>query len=256
MKDQLKRLRELQQIDIELDKFRRSKDEIVETINENKGFLEKLVADLDSQRLELSEIRGLQTAKKDDSKDIRENLERRKKRLHNVGSTKEFNAVEKEIEVLKKSLDQTEQDLLHLEEVIDTTQGSIDDKNGKIEALRKTISDEEAASADTLAGIDKDMAGLKSREEEARGEVSKRVLYKYDFIRERREGLAVVAAKEGHCESCYMSIPAQQYIEIQRGDNLATCPSCQCILYFWEDAIGEPGGPQIKGVPAAVSEEE
>ena len=28
-------------------------------------------------------------------------------------------------------------------------------------------------------------------------------------------------------------------VSIQRGDTLVTCPSCQRILYFWEDAIGE-----------------
>ena len=260
MKDQLKRLRELQHIDIELDAFRSKKRDIVSTIEENKGFHEKLVIDLDGQKQELNEIKSLQSEKRDDVRDVKENLERRKKRLHNVGSTKEFNAVEKEIEVLKKTLDQAELDLLHLEEVVAATEASIADKSEKIDALHQTIVDEEAASADALSQIDSDMSGLKAREEEARGEVSKRVLYKYDFIRERREGLAVVAARNGHCEACFMAVPPQEYIEIQRGEALSTCPSCQCILYFWEDAIGEPGQPlteeETAAAAAAASEEE
>ena len=36
-----------------------------------------------------------------------------------------------------------------------------------------------------------------------------------------------------------MALPPQQYIEVQRGNTLEICPSCNRILYFWEDALGE-----------------
>ena len=240
MKEELARLRELQQIDLQLDQLGKAKKAILDRLEENKGFLDKLVEDLDTQKSELEEIRKLQSQKKDDLTDIRDQHDKRRKRLHNVGSTKEFNAVEKEIEVLKKSVEQTEEELLHLAEVIDTTQTSIAEKEEKIEQLRQSIAQDEADAEAQLSELDSKIQALNKREDTRRDEVSKRVLYKYDFIRKRRPGeSAIAAAKDAHCEACFMSVPPQLYIEIQRGETMVSCPSCQRILYFWEDALAE-----------------
>lgn len=239
MKEQLALLRELQNIDLELDDITKKKQEIVGRIQENTGFLDKLVDDLNSQKEELEEIRTLQSQKKDDLKEVNENLTVRQKRLREIGSTKEYNAVEKEIEGFKKSGEQTEEELLHLLEVIESTQESIKEKEDKIIQLREGIAADEADAEKRLSELDAVINKLTNRQEEARGQVSKRVIHKYDFIRSRRPGLAIVACKNGHCEGCFMALPPQQYIEVQRGNTLEICPSCNRILYFWEDALGE-----------------
>lgn len=239
MKEQLALLRELQNIDLELDEITKKKEEIVGRLQENTGFLDKLVDDLNSQKEELEEIRTLQLQKKDDLKEVNENLSVRQKRLREIGSTKEYNAVEKEIEGFKKSGEQTEEELLHLLEVIESTQESIKEKEDKIIQLREGIAADEGEAEKRLAALDAVIKKLTDRQKEARGQVSKRVIHKYDFIRSRRPGLAIVACKNGHCEGCFMALPPQQYIEVQRGNTLEICPSCNRILYFWEDALGE-----------------
>ncbi len=239
MKEQLALLRELQNIDLELDEITNKKEDIVARLKENTGFLDKLVEDLNSQKEELEEIRSLQLRKNDDLKEVKSQLSERQKRLREVGSAKEYNAVEKEIESFKKSAEQTEEELLHLLEVIESTEESIKEKEDKIVQLREGIASDEGEAEKRLAELDSQIKALEERQEEARGEVSKRVIHKYDFIRSRRPGLAIVAAKEGHCEGCFMALPPQQFIEIQRGQSLEICPSCNRILYFWEDAIGE-----------------
>ncbi|MBA2662370.1 MAG: hypothetical protein H0U74_08745 [Bradymonadaceae bacterium] len=206
-------------------------------LQENTGFLDKLVEDLNAQKGELEEIRSLQRQKKDDLREVTEQLTSRQKRLRDVGTTKEFNAVEKEIEAFKKSTEQTEEELLHLLEIIEATEKSIGEKEEKIVQLREGIASDEAEAERQLATLDRTIERLGTRRDEARGQVSKRVIYKYDFIRSRRPGLAVVAAKSSHCEGCFMSLPPQQYIEIQRAETLETCPSCNRILYFWEDGL-------------------
>lgn len=252
MKDQLARLRELQYIDLQLDEYKTKKKEIQDRLDENRGFLNKLVEDLETQKSELEEIKNLQSQKKSDLRDLQEQHKSRKKRLAQVGSTKEYNAVEKELDVLKKSVEQTEEELLHLAEVIDSTETSIAEKEEKIDQLRDSVAEEHSDAEDQLAALEDSVAALLAREEEARSECSKRVLYKYDFIRSRRPGLAVVAAKDAHCEGCYMAVPPQLYIEIQRGESLITCPSCQRILYFYEDAIDEEGVKEVKAAAAAA----
>ena len=241
MREQLGRLRELQNIDLELDEFDKQKAEILGRLNEHKGFLQKLVDDLDAQKSEFEEIRALQRQKQADQRDTQEQHSKRKKRLQQVGSTKEYNAVEKEIEVLRKSLEQTEEEILHLGEVIENTELSISEKEEKVNQLRDSLAQDGKEADAQVAKFEGAVSALKARAKKARNEVSKRVMYKYDFIRTRRPGFAIVAAKDEHCEGCFMSIPAQLYNEIRRSDQIITCPSCQRILFFWEDAVEGAG---------------
>lgn len=241
MKDQLALLRELQNIDLELDVLTSQKKVLQDRLEENRELHRGLVLDLETQKGELDEIKTLQSEKEKDLKEIQDNLKERKKRLLNVGSTKEYNAVEKEIEVLQKSQEQTEEELLRLVEVIESTEASIETKTGMTKELEKKLKEEESNSADELGGLDKKIAALGTRTSKARSEVSKRVLYKYDFIRSRRPGLAIVAAQEGHCTGCFMALPPQLFIQVQRAETLETCPSCQRILYFGVEELEAAG---------------
>lgn len=241
MKEQLALLRELQRIDLDLDRLNEEKGGLQERLDEHRSVLSKLTTELDAQKAELEEVRTLERSKKRDMAETKETLGERKKRLLNVASTKEYNAVEKEIEVLQKSAENLEEELLKLSEAIETTEVSIETKSAMTAELAKSISSEEAAASDDLGRLDDQIDRLNKRTDEARGEVSKRVLYKYDFIRSRRPGLAIVASRDGHCEGCFMSLPPQLFIQVQRGETLETCPSCQRIMFFWEHASGEEG---------------
>ncbi|MFW6053818.1 MAG: zinc ribbon domain-containing protein, partial [Persicimonas sp.] len=215
------------------------KSAIQNKLEENRGFLDKLIDDLENQKEELEGVRDMRRQKKTDVEETRAELGKRQEKLKQVSSQKEFGAVETEIDVLKKKLEQTEEEALQLDEVIESTENSIEEKEEKIVQLREGIASEVADAEEQLAELDDRIQARHDRQEEARSEVSKRVLHKYDFIRSRRPGLAIVPAKDGHCEGCFMAIPPQQFIEIQRGETLQICPSCQRILYYWEEAVDE-----------------
>jgi len=241
LKQQLALLRELQRIDLQFDELESQKNDIQQKLEENRGFLDKLIDDLDRQKQEFEDVRSLRGQKRADIEDVREKLAASQEKLKLIGSQKEFNAVELEIEVLKKKLERTQEEAIHLDEVIETVEASVEEKEDKIVQLREGIAAEVAEGEQQLADLDDVLEKRRNRQEQARSEVQKHMLRKYDFIRSRRPGLAVVAAKNGHCEGCYMALPPQQFIEIQRGETFDICPSCQRILYYWEEALGEEG---------------
>lgn len=232
MKEQLDRLRELQELDLELDTLNNDKRDITDRLDRNRDFLHKLIADLDVQRDKLNEIKGDEQFKKDNLNDLRNSLAERRKRLTNIANTKEYNAIEKEIEVHQKSIERLQEEVTYLVEEIAATHDSICDKEEKIVQLRESIAEDVHSSEKTIKSYDDSIRKLQEKEVLARNSVSKRVMYKYDFIRKRRPGQAIIGAKDGHCEGCFMALPPQDFIEIQRGEKLITCPSCQRILYF------------------------
>jgi predicted nucleic acid-binding Zn-ribbon protein len=82
-----------------------------------------------------------------------------------------------------------------------------------------------------LAGLEKERTGLRKG-------VPAQLLKRYEFIRERRNGTAIAPVREGVCLGCNMNILPQQFIDLQKGEEIIQCPHCQRILY-WLDEMEE-----------------
>ena len=72
---------------------------------------------------------------------------------------------------------------------------------------------------------------LRERERVARN-ISQSLLKRYEFIRQRRGGLAVVGVENGTCEGCHMNIPPQLFNDLQRDDRYFECPLCRRLIYY------------------------
>ena len=89
-----------------------------------------------------------------------------------------------------------------------------------------------------LIMIEKKKAKIVTKREKMAKDVKTSALRKYDLLRSRRNGKAVVGVVKGICQGCFMSIPPQHFNDILRGDRILNCPTCQRIL-FHEPAIEE-----------------
>lgn len=57
------------------------------------------------------------------------------------------------------------------------------------------------------------------------------VMSRFVKISKMNKGSAVVDVQDEVCMGCFMNIPPQLYIEVQRGNSLISCPQCSRILY-------------------------
>ena len=75
------------------------------------------------------------------------------------------------------------------------------------------------------------------RQMERREAVTKQLesnLYKlYNTLKEKRKGVGVVSVKQETCQGCFVNVPPQMFIEVQKNNALIRCPNCNRILY-WE----------------------
>ena len=72
-----------------------------------------------------------------------------------------------------------------------------------------------------------------------RGQINDDLLKKYDILREKRNGQAVVPAWKEVCNGCHMNIPPQMYNELQKPEILMLCPNCNRIIYWENKETGE-----------------
>ena len=72
------------------------------------------------------------------------------------------------------------------------------------------------------------------------------VFMRYEFIRRRLEHPVIVGVKEGICSGCHISVPPQSFIELQRGQQILSCPNCQRLIFWCEHFSMEEVAPAPK----------
>lgn len=222
----------LQGIDLDGDRIHEEQDELEERLEEVKGVLGHLQKDLAQQQVQLEETEQLRDEKNAQFEEVTERHKQSKARLGKVSNTKEYSAIELEIENYKRQAGQLEEELVQLMDAIETTRASISEKTDKISTLEDTVKLQGKKTASRLKELDKKMDSMEAERDRLAGDITNRVVKRYDFIRSRRSGSAIVSAEGGSCQGCFMALPPQQYIELQRGKKMLSCPSCQRILYF------------------------
>jgi predicted nucleic acid-binding Zn-ribbon protein len=225
-------LAQLQEVDLRLDKIRRTRDQVPERIRQLEDALAKEQAALAADEEKLA---ALEAQKREAERAVVADTERLKvaeHRLISIKSVREYQAAKRELDFAKKA------GLLR-EDEIQRTRGDIEEVRKAVEARREALAARRAAAEGEIAELKAELARVDSQVEAEAAErgrlvssVDQGLLRRYDQIRSKRQGIAVVEARGGACAGCRMAIPPQIYNEVQRHDELISCPNCQRILYF------------------------
>jgi hypothetical protein len=159
-------------------------------------------------------------------------IKKTESRMFEVKTNKEYQAVLTEIEGIKEGNSREEEEILRLMDEIDETKKSLArwEKETavsleKIEAERKVLQGK----------ITRDDAGCKKqmeRREVLVKQIESRLFKLYDTLKEKRRGVGVVNVKNETCQGCFLNIPPQMFIEVQKNNALIQCPHCNRILYW------------------------
>jgi len=162
-------------------------------------------------------------------------LEKAQKKLPEVKNNKEYEAVLKEMDVLKKNVNEAEYRLLELNEAVDKYKSEdesvtkrLEDAKAKCEECIKQREEENSELTAELA------SNKESRIEAVQG-IKKSLLAKYDRVRNARKNLAVVRVDNETCTGCYIKVPPQLYVEVVKDKELLQCPNCQRFLYYQKE---------------------
>ncbi len=231
MKKELGNLLELQDIDLRIRK-------LDEEIAKGYGDLDGRQAVIDARREEAADLaERLEVVEKEKSDVVHEleeetiRLKDRQTKLMNVQTNREYQSLLKEIEGTKAENKRREEEIQRYAEIGEAMVAKIAELNNTSDAEEGLLA-EEKAKVEALA---KDLETQKAKIDKARaekaGKVSKAIYKRYEQLRERRNGMAIVGVTGGVCQGCFMNIPAQQFNEVLRGDQLHSCPTCQRMMY-------------------------
>ena len=193
--------------------------------------LEKMV---EEEREKLDGLNRVHREKEESLKRGIESLKKTKDRLLEVKTNKEYHAMLKEIEITEKKSSEIEDEIIHLLEEIDRAKEGLKTGEEELNAHRLKYERERNKIEEEMNSIDSELLVCQKTIDGVRENIEAGILKKYEIIKDRRDGLAVVSVWNGACNGCHMNIPPQMYNELQRSDDLMLCPNCNRIIY-WND---------------------
>jgi predicted nucleic acid-binding Zn-ribbon protein len=240
LKDQLLLLTELQRHDARIQELEQMTKAFPAKLEAMNADLERVGQMLERERTQLAETEAWRRRQEDEMKSEESRAVAAKARSAAVKNAKEYMANERELQATRKQAQDREDEVLKLVDAVATAKKSIAQHEADFAALKKHVADEEQAARDKTAELDGQIAAERKLREVAAARVRPDVLKKYSAIRMRR-GLAMAPVKNGTCQGCNMNIPPQLYNQLQRGDTIELCGTCNRIIY-WDKLLENPDG--------------
>lgn len=224
-------LKELQKLDRRIAEARqriRDFDPRFEEVEEPALILE---SDLETSRNRQKEMKLEERRLERSVEEKRERIKKLEERLGNVRNLREEAAVSAELEMVKRSLTNDEQEAMTLidqvrkvEERVSELEAAFEEASELVEPRRKELLNEREEAT-------KDLDLLEKEREAFVAEIDDEELRIYEAIRGKGQRAAVAELTEdGACSNCFGIVPLQHQNEIRHGDALIRCEACGVIL--------------------------
>jgi hypothetical protein len=138
----------------------------------------------------------------------------------------------KEIEIAEASRGDIETEIISILEALDKLSGLVKKDEETLKQSKNKYEQEKKIIEDDLNTIDADVLDWKKKRMDLQKNISADLLTKYEKIRNRNKGIGVISVWKAVCNGCHMNIPPQLYNELQRSNELLSCPNCNRIMYF------------------------
>ncbi|MEX0636410.1 MAG: C4-type zinc ribbon domain-containing protein [Ferruginibacter sp.] len=231
VEEKLTSLVRLQKIDSKLDEIQILKGELPMEVKDLEDEIEGLHARQTRVEEEINGISDFIEQKKEAIKEAQTLITKYEKQSENVKNNREFEAINKEIE-----MQQLEEKLC--EKHIKDANEEIGEKAKQLESAKKAVSTKESNLNGKKSELEKIISETEKEEttynkdaNAARSHVDERLLLSYDRIRKNyRNGLSVVPVKRDSCGGCFHAIPPQKQSEIKLRKKVIVCENCGRIL--------------------------
>ncbi len=169
-----------------------------------------------------------------DFEDTLADIQKAQDKLEHVSSEKEMNAVSREVENMEGRSRFHEDEKYALRSEVEHQQSCLEEIMTDWNVIKEEL-DKATANLELLQKeAEQELTELAARRKESLAIIPLPVLTRYEFIRKRLKNPAIVYIRDGICAGCNIAIPPQVFNELQRGQQIVSCPNCQRLV-FWSE---------------------
>jgi predicted nucleic acid-binding Zn-ribbon protein len=231
IQERLESIIKLQKIDSKLDEIKKLRGELPMEVQDLEDEIAGYQTRIDNVNNNIKEIEDYIKERKENQGDAQNALKKYEKQQNDVKNSREYEAINKQIEVSELDIKEAEKD-------VKMASTQIEDRELKKEETEKLIAQRMEVlniKKEELQKIseetEKEEKSLKKERVKAEEDVFPRLLVSYNKIRENfRNGLAVVSVERDSCGGCHSAIPPQSQSEIRLRKRMTICEHCGRIL--------------------------
>ncbi len=231
IKSQIEALEKLSELDAELkdlgEVLRKERGEL----DTKKTRLSELIDRLSRGKTSIEEMERARGDLMGEARQLLIQVERSREKLSRCRTEREANAVQRELEELRKLHRDREIEMEKMDGLINQGRADVTAvlvEHDKLEADLNAIEGEATGRiAESQSAFDE---RTKLRVDLVKA-VPAQLYRRYELVRSRR-GTALAYTTTGVCSACNIHLPPMMFQQLKRGEELGQCPSCNRIMYF------------------------
>jgi predicted nucleic acid-binding Zn-ribbon protein len=221
----------LQKIDSKLDEIQILKGELPIEVSDLEDEIQGLHARQTRIEEEINGINEFIAQKKEIIKEADALIKKYEKQSTNVKNSREFEAINKEIEMQQLEVKLAEKHIKDANEEIAEKVVVLEKAKKNLGTKETTLQHKKGELEKIIATTEKEETHFNKLSADAREKVDARLLASYDRIRKNyRNGLSVVPVERDACGGCFNAIPPQRQSEIKQRKKIIVCENCGRIL--------------------------
>ena len=191
-----------------------------------KSFIEKNDNKVSSEQ-ELARLKRLMN-------DAERSREASEKRMDEISTQREYEALEREIKVSTEAEQEHRREIQKVEKTLEVLAEMLTSEEDLLNQQKQEIDEEKARIVAIINDKKESMESMLADEKIISQDMDEDILFKFERIIKNKSGLGIVPVLSGVCSGCHMTLPAQFANDVRRGDEILFCPYCSRIL-FHED---------------------
>lgn len=227
IEDKLKGLYNLQKIDTKLDRLRSVRGELPMEVADLEDEIVGLQTRLqniaqESEDFE-NEIKGL----KEKIKNSESMIKKYNEQLNNVKNNREFDALNKEIEIQGLEIMAAEKKINEHKKSIELKKELLDEVTAKLDGRKLDLNNKKEELDSITVETQKEEEHILGEREKAEKNIDEKLLIAYDRIRANViNGIAIAPVVRGACGGCFAKIPPQLQSDIRQRKRIVICEHC------------------------------
>jgi predicted nucleic acid-binding Zn-ribbon protein len=215
---------EIDLVEDEITQVQTELDQRIEALAEREQHIDYLTTTIDELEKERRTL-------DDEMVDKIAHVKERQAKMMQVQTSREQTALLKEIEDAKKNVKENEEKIVSIMEQSEALSAELKSEKNLLKGEQTLAEEEKDTVKKSIEKLNRKKRTRKNKRDKQASSLPAATLQKYELLRKRRNGLAIVNVVQGVCQGCFMNLPPQQFNLLLRGDKILECPSCQRLLY-------------------------
>lgn len=235
MREDIKKLLELQKLDNIYDDINRRLIELPELIEEENNKALRYEEEVNTAKKELTELNLKLKDKEIKLLQTEEIIKKHTEQLNSLKSNEAYSKMQEELKQEKTQIDEIENEILNLYDEIDSQQLKIKDLEVQLKDRKNNIKEKQDEYRQRIEDLKKNKDEVEQLIVPVKEKITDNLLNLYEKIRKLRGGTTLVEVNNSSCGGCHLQLPPQIVNEIIKEEEIVRCENCSRFLYIADE---------------------